>query len=182
MAADATQTHVWEGAAVFVAPIGTTAPTDLETDWPAGWDDVGFIAEDGITRGVEHDTDRHFGLHLDGSQLVKTSKRNFVPFFSFMPLEDNPVVFSILNPGSTPDDAAGILTRALTLPKYTERAWGIEQVQGDTVRRFVFPRGLVAEQGDIEESPEGLSSFELRIDLLATDGVYGTNISEGTPA
>lgn len=177
MAAVASNTHAWEGAAVYVAPVGSTAPTDVTTAWDAAWDDVGFLSEDGITRGVEHDTDRHFGLHLDGSQLVLSTKRNFVPHFTFTPIEDNAVVHALLNPGGSITDDATTETRELTTPTLVERAWGIQQVSGTTVKRIVFPRGFVAEQGDIEESPQGLSAFELRIDLVATDGVYGTDLT-----
>jgi len=178
MAADASNVHSWAGAAVYAGPVGTTAPTDVTTALDAAFLDMGFIAEDGITRGVEHETDRHYGIHLQGSVLLKTSKRNFRPFFTFMPLEhDSDVVHLLLNPDADISDDATTQVREFTVPKYDERAWIIEQVEGDTVRRMHFPRGLVSEQGDLEDSPEGISPVEITIDLIATAGVYGVELS-----
>lgn len=52
MAADADNVIVGQNGSVWVAPVGTAAPTDTDTAMAtvnAAWSDVGFISEDGVT-------------------------------------------------------------------------------------------------------------------------------------
>jgi len=46
---NASQVVVGANGKVWVAPIGTTAPTNAATAMPAGWTDLGYVSEDGAT-------------------------------------------------------------------------------------------------------------------------------------
>jgi hypothetical protein len=47
MTDDNTQVRVGVKGAFYVAPVGTTAPTDPYSPWGVGWINLGYVAEDG---------------------------------------------------------------------------------------------------------------------------------------
>jgi hypothetical protein len=56
MALDASNVEVAVTGAVYLAPLGTTLPTDSDTPLDGAFQNVGYLSEDGITETPEEDT------------------------------------------------------------------------------------------------------------------------------
>src|SRR5688500_3782241 len=98
MLGDTDNPRIWLGADAFTAPVGTSQPTDTETAWPEAWDELGLLSEDGMSEAREQDSTDHFawgGIH------VRTTRSKHKRTITVTALEDNPVVFALVNPGST---------------------------------------------------------------------------------
>src|SRR5690348_2268625 len=98
MAGDPANPRIWVGADVYVAPLGSTAPTDVTTVLNASFVAIGLLSDDGITESRDQDSTDHYAY---GGQLVRTSRSKFKRTFEVTAIEDNKTVWQLLNPGST---------------------------------------------------------------------------------
>jgi hypothetical protein len=71
VAGDIANPRFWVNADVWVASVGTTAPTDVAAAWPANWDTVGLLTEDGMTESRNDDTADHYAY---GGILIRTTR------------------------------------------------------------------------------------------------------------
>lgn len=159
--------RVWSGATVYVAPIGTSAPTNIADAWSGTWVDIGLIGEDGIELSNDADTTDHRAF---GGQKVRTTKSQFEKQFKFVALEYGQAVFDLLHPGSTAASSGGVTTRTIKRPTPNPKAFGIELVDGDITRRIIVPKGEVSEVGSIQLKDDEMDGFELTVDAYEGDG------------
>lgn len=168
MAGDVANPRIWVNADVYVAPVGTTAPTDVTTAWAAAWDALGLLSEDGMTETREEESTDHYAW---GGILVRTTRSKHKRTFTVTALEDNPTVWGLVNPGSTattsagPTPPAGVTTRQVYVPGPDPRAFGLELVDGDITKRRVIPRGEVVAVGDVTISDNEMAMYELTINV-----------------
>lgn len=171
MAGNPDNSRLWTGADVYVAPLGTTGPTDLTTAWPAAFKPLGLLGEDaGITEGRSQDSKQFFAY---GGVLVRAVQAKFVRTFKFVALEDNPTVFQLTNPGSvvgTP--TGGIVRKTIKNPIPNPQAFGFELRDGASVtRRRLIPRAEITDVGDIVFKDEELAAVEFTLTCYpASDG------------
>lgn len=176
MAGDATNAALWTNADVYIAPIGSTEPTDVTTAWAAAWDAVGLLdGEEGFTEEREEDSEDFYAW---GGILVKRTKSKHKRTIKFVCLEDNATVFDLVNPGSTRSTAAGITTSVVRVPTAQEFAIGFEVTDGTTIKRRVCARAEVQEVGEVKESEAGLTVYEVTVVLYPeSDGTLYTDLS-----
>lgn len=177
MAGDATNAALWTGADVYISPLTTTMPTDVTTAWAtvdADWAAVGLLdGEEGFTEGREDaDSSEHYAW---GGLLVKATTSKHKRTVKFVALEDNPVVFALINPGSTRATALGVTTSTIKAPTTAEFAIGFEVRDGDWIKRRFCERAQVVEVGEIKESENELTVYEITVVLYpdaATEVIY----------
>ncbi|MFI5808975.1 hypothetical protein [Streptomyces sp. NPDC051561] len=162
MAGDTDNPRLWEGADMYAAPVGTTAPTDIVTPIAATWKAVGLLSEDGASESRDQDSNDHYAW---GGVLVRTTKSKHKRQIKITCLEDNLVVFGLVNPGSTAATAAGVTTRTVKVPTSDPRAFVMELVDGGVTKRRVIPKGEVEEVGEVTLSDSELQAFELTITI-----------------
>lgn len=180
MAGSTENPRIWLNADVYVADTGTTGPTDIVTDWPAGWEALGLLSQDGMTETRDESVNDHFAW---GGILVRTTRSNHKRSFTVTALEDNPVVFALVNPGSEADTVGDVTTRTIKVPGTDIRAFGLELRDGDIVKRRVIPRGEVVEVGEITRSESEMEMYELTINVYPDgDGVLYTDITNDPQA
>lgn len=161
MAGDTANPRIWLGADVFVAPVGTTAPTDLTTALNASFKALGLLSEDGMTESREQDSE---DKHAYGGLLVRTVRSKHKRTIKVTALEDNLVVWGLVNPGSTAATASGVTTRTVKVPSASDpRAWVLELVDGAVKKRRAIPKGEVVEVADVTISDSEISMYELTI-------------------
>lgn len=179
---DPTNTRVWLGAAVYVAPVGSTAPTDVATAWPVAWTPFGIITEDGEL-GLTTSSDSNDYFAWDGA-LLRTTRAKFRSSFSVAGLaEDTDDLFKLLNPGSTATTTSGVTTRTYKTPVVNEQAFGIEMVDGDVTRRFIVPRGEVTEVDDRTIDNTTMEQFGATVTIYAaSDGTMMYEITDNPAA
>ncbi|MEV0267721.1 hypothetical protein AB0H43_03015 [Hamadaea sp. NPDC050747] len=150
MSGDPTKVDFWSGADVYIAPLGSTVPTDLETDWAAAWKPAGLLdGDEGFTWEREVDTADFFawgGIH------VKTTKSKHKRTVTVVMLEDNDVTFDVINPGSTRTTALGVTTSVVKVPESKEFMIGFEMNEGDLRKRRWVKRAAVQSVAEIKES------------------------------
>lgn len=133
---------------VYVAPKGTTLPTDVTTSLNAAFKSVGFISEDALTESLAITTERLRAWQRPVGIRSLTTEVEWT--FQFAMLETSPLVLDLyygLDDGS--DVSGGVATTAiLAWPTSTQRAMVIEIVDGDVITRYAIP---VVEIGDRDE-------------------------------
>ncbi|MFD3517703.1 hypothetical protein [Streptomyces sp. NPDC058657] len=171
MAGDTANVRLWEGADFYVAPVGTTAPTDIVTALAPAWKPVGLLSEDGASESRDQDTADHYAW---GGKLVRTTKSKHKRQIKVTCLEENAVAFGLINPGSTASTTGGVTTRVIKVPKTDPRAMLLVLRDGEITKRRVLPRGEVIEVGETTFSDSELSAYELTINIYpaADDTLY----------
>lgn len=180
MAGDVDAPRIWTGADVYVAPTGTTAPTDTTTALAAGWEALGLLSDDGASESRDEDSTDHYAW---GGVLVRTTRSKHKRTIVVTALEDNDTVFKLVNPGSTSATATGTTTRVVKVPTPDPRAFVFELVDGDVTLRRHIAKGEVVSVGDVTLAESDLTAFELTINVYpAADGTLYTDITDSTTA
>lgn len=181
MAGDTSNTHAYEDAPdLYVADVGTTAPTTLAASFGVGWTAVGLLGDDGMTETREQDSSDHYAW---GSILLRTIKSKHKRTFRAVLMEDNATTFGLLNPGSSTTTATGVDTRVVKAPAANIKAFGFDLKDGGaSVKRIIIPRGEVTEVGDAVYSDGDVTGHEVTITVYPdASGNYFTELVP-TPA
>lgn len=180
MAGDTANPRIWLNADVYVAPVGTTAPTDIATALNAAYKAVGLLSEDGMTESREEDITDHFAW---GGVLVRTTRSKHKRTITVTVLEDNLVVFDLVNPGSTAATVTGVTTRTVKVPTTNPKAMVLQLVDGTVTKRRAIPKCEVVEVGDVTLSDSEMAMYELTINIYpAADGTLYKDITNDPQA
>lgn len=164
MALNAELARLGVTGAVRVAALGTTAPTDL-TAWGAGWHDLGYISDDGVTESAEEDSETF--TPWQASTPIRTEITSSTKTFSFTCWESNAQTVSLyyrVPVEEMVDNGSGLITfDEKGKPKRDLRAFGIDVIDGSYQRRFILPYAEVTERGEITYVSNELIGYELTI-------------------
>lgn len=147
MVKDQDNIHIYggDGDTVWLAPLGTTLPTGLAAPG-SGFEDVGYLGEDGIDFNREADVEE-FRVHQAGKVVrkkVTSSSKNIV----FRAVEDNEVVEGIVDKVVSSTTATGVTTTVLSdATEVQVRAAVIDLYDGGYMTRYVIPRFEVVASG-----------------------------------
>lgn len=167
MAGDTDNPRVWVNADVYAGPLDATAPTDIDTALDTDFEALGLLGEDGMTESRDEDRTDHYAW---GGILVRTTRSKHKRTIKVIALEDNPVVFDLVEPGSETDTVGGVTTRTIKTPQPNKKSFVIERFDGDITNRLYIPQGEVLEVGDIESSDSELTQKELTITVYPDAG------------
>ena len=177
MAGDATNAALWTGADVYIAPVGSTEPVDGITALDAAYEAVGLL--DGESGFAESREEESSDFYAWGGVLVKRTKSKHKRTVKFTALEDNDVVFALVNPGSTRAVVTGLTTSAVKVPESAEFAIVFEVEDGVNVKRRSCLGAEVQEIGEVVESESGLTVYEITVVLYPeSDGTLYTDLQE----
>lgn len=189
-AGDTANVRVWTLADVYVAPVGTTAPTDIETAIAVDWKALGLISEDGLTMTRDQDSSDLFAY---GGILVRTIRSKFKRSFTVTPLENSDLVWQIENPGSTSATTAAVVgppahaaytTRTIKTPTVGDvRAFVFELTDGLMIARRVVPRAELVEVGERKTTADDFEAAEWTLNVYpASDGTLFKEITNDAAA
>lgn len=151
---------------VYVAPAGTTAPTDATTALPSDWVGLGITSTDGVQFSMSRDTSDIDGWQMSKIRVVTNSEPVTIEFEL---METTTEALTAAFGGGT---VSGTTSKTFTPPKEGEnaiRSCVVEFKDGDVTYRYVFPRVQV--EGDI--------SFSLtRTDAVAYSVTFGVLANE----
>lgn len=180
MAGNVANPRIWINADVYVAATATAAPTDVSTALPADWEAVGLLSEDGMTESREDEQTDHYAW---GGILVRTTRSKHKRTFTVTCLEDNLVVYGLVNPGSTAATTAGVTTRTVKVPGTDPRSWVVQMKDGGITKRRYIPRAEVVEVGDVTSSDAAMVMYELTVNVYPDgDGVLYKDITDDPQA
>lgn len=154
------------GGAVFRAATSVALPTTASATLAAGFEGMGYVSEDGMTRTITRETTEIKSWGGDTIKTPQTSKNETVQLKFVQAL--NPEVLKAVH-GDT--NVSGSLSSGITISENAkeleEKAWVIDQILSDgRPDRIVIPKGKVTEIGDIVYKDDEPIGFELTITAL----------------
>lgn len=141
---DAAETFVAVGGEVYVAPVGSTLPTDIATPLNSAFVGLGYTTDDGVSWSVSRDTaDIGAWQSYDPIRTLLTA-RTVQATFGLQQWNEETVPFAF---GGGTVSGSGPYTYELPNPEdgLDERALVIQVQDGDNDMRIVIPRGIVTE-------------------------------------
>lgn len=154
------------GGGIFVAPKGTTRPTDATTALNPSYKGTGYVSEDGVTETIDRSTDK---IRAWGGDTVKVVQSEFgVQYeFTFIETLNSDVLKAVYGDANVTTTAAtsskGTLHKVKlnsgTLP---EQQFVIDMKDGDATVRIDFI-GQISEVGDVTYSDEEVIGYPVTV-------------------
>lgn len=161
------------GGAIYVAPLGTTLPTDSSTALNAAFKCLGYVSEDGVTNSNSPESDNVKAWGGDTVLVLQTDRPDS---FSLTLLEglNEDVLETIYGANNVTVDAQGNITVKATADEMVGHAWVFEMImKGNRAKRTVIPNGTISELGDIVYKDDEAVGYNVTIqDVPDSTGVY----------
>lgn len=182
---DSANVRVALSGGVLRAPIDTPAPADPSAAWGAGWVNLGFISEDGVTEAYDDDTETI--RSWQGGQTVRSMITGTTATFGFTCIETNIEVLRAYHKGSEIVSTADLATINVGGATADQTAWGFDILDGDDHIRIIVGRGEVTERGEITYRSNEAIGYQLTITAYPdADGLTAVKLSNAagllTPA
>jgi len=169
MALDAANVRVGITGGVRSAAVGTTAPTDPTSAYGAGWNEYGYISEDGVE---ETFTSESTDIRAwQNGVLVRTVNSKTDAMFKFMVIETNKTILADFRPGSTVSTSAGVTTTTVKPIAPNPKAFALDVIDGTYNTRKIIPRGEIVDRGPVTYKTDEAIGYEITIKAYpASDG------------
>lgn len=157
-----------DGAAVYAAPLGTTLPTSATGALNAGFVDLGWVSEDGVTNSISRETTKHRAW---GGEVVKVTQDNYTETLKLTLLESSTEVLKVVY-GEDNVTAGGdyqsikVEHSRLMLDR---QSFVIDFIDGDRAGRILIREGQVTELADVMYVHKDLTRYEITIDVFKPD-------------
>lgn len=167
---DYTEVRVGATGQIYIAPVGTTAPTTTVGQWPAGWIPLGSITEDGpsMTPSMDVSEIKEWQSLYPIRRVVNGRGLDW----KFKVQQRNQTTFLLAFGGGTiAETAPGSTVFTYTPPSAAfidERAFGLEVQDGSIIDRYILTRGMVTNIGDITFKRDEATGFELTVSALGS--------------
>jgi hypothetical protein len=173
MATNAELARLGVTGALRVAALGTVSPTGMEA-WPAGWEDLGYISDDGITESRDENNESF--IPWQETTPIRVEITSSVITFSATLWESNFQTISLFYrkaAGDMTTDVNGVVSFTEEgKPARDLRAFGIDVIDGVYARRIILPYAEVTERGDTVYQSSSLIGYQVTITAYpGTDGV-----------
>lgn len=149
--------------AVYVAPTGTTLPTDATTALNAGFVGLGYCSEEGLTNA---NTRSSADIKAWGGDIVLSIQDEKTDTFSLTFIEtlNINVLKEVFGSGNVSGSLSAGITVNVNSTELTERSWAIEMVmRGSTVKRIIIPNGKITATEDITYTDNEATGFGVTI-------------------
>ena len=152
------------GGAIFVAPKGTTLPTDATTALNAAFVCLGYCSEDGVTNSnsVESSTVKAWGGDVVLS--MQTGKSDSFKFKLIEVLNLDVLKFVYGDDNVSGTDLTTGITITANGAEAEEKALVIDMVmRDDNLKRLVIPAGKLSALGDVVYKASDLVGYDVTI-------------------
>ncbi|MBZ3908787.1 phage tail protein [Streptomyces brasiliscabiei] len=157
---------------ILVAPVGTTAPTDVTSAWGSGWKDLGYTSQDGIKLAKKDKLDPVETWQSVSPARFIYSDRDLTVKFQLLQLNEDTLPFFMGGDAvAETTTGSGVYKYELAAdPKFNEKAMGIEFSDGtDITYRFVVSRGQVTETEELSLTRTASIKLGVTFTALAVD-------------
>lgn len=173
--ADETQVRVGVKGLFYVAPVGTTAPTDPYSPWGDGWLDAGYVTEDGLNEALNENrqTFKAWGRQDPVRTQVTDRETKFKVTFMQTSALTLALYYGVDMADMTSSGTAGTQFLAFNEPDTTESmayALGMDVLDGDYPKRLIVARAEVSEKGDLPHKSDSVQNYELTFSSLTAPG------------
>ena len=155
------------GGAIYVAPTGTTLPTDTSTALAAAFKALGYASEDGLTNSYSPENE---SIKAWGGDVVLSLMTGREDTFTFTLIESISDEVLKLVYGST--NVSGSLAAGLSVSANTkdleDHAFVVEMIlRGNVAKRIVIPNAKVTAIGEVTYSDSAAVGYEITITATA---------------
>ena len=166
---------------VYIAPKGTTLPTDANTSLGSSFTSLGYLSEDGFTNNYEISSE---DIREMGGNIVLTVQTEVSDTFTFklisaLDVEVQKAVYGASN-------VSGSLSSGMAVTvdgdEPGENVWVFETIMRDnTLKRIVIPDGKISSIGEIVYRRNEAVGYDITLTALL-DSTAGFNHKEYTKA
>lgn len=151
------------GGAVFMAPLGTTLPTDATTALDNAFVEIGYCSEDGLVNSNSPETDSIKAWGGDTVLTLLTSKEDTFNLTLLEATDVNVLKLVYGDSNVTGTLAAGITVKA-NAQDLEEHVFVVDMIlKNDSVKRIVIPQAKVSEVGDISYTDSDAVGYEITL-------------------
>lgn len=152
--------------AIFIAPKGTTLPTNATADLAATYKCLGYVSEDGLVNSNSPESENIKAWGGDTVLSIQTAKDDIFTFTLCEVL--NIEVLKAIYGG---DNVSGALATGLTVTansaQAAENVWVIDMIlKGNHLKRIVIPCAVISELGDIEYTDEAAIGYPVTLTCI----------------
>lgn len=170
MANNATNVSVGKpkvAGSIYMAPLGTTLPTDSTTALGAAFTALGYVSEDGLTNRTEIDGSEV--LRAWGGDAVNTVDGTKTDIFEFALIEAlNADVLKAYYGSGNVTETSGAITVAVDGSLPAHAVYVVDMLlKGNRAKRIVIPDGAVTELGDIVYQDDALIEYPITLTAMA---------------
>ena len=164
---------------VYIAPKGTTLPTDANTALATAYKSLGYLSEDGFTNNYEISSEdiREMGGNIVLTVLTEVSDTFTFKLISALDAEVQKAVYGDSNVTGTLETGMAV---EISGDEPEESVWVLETIMRDgALKRIVIPDGKVSSIGEIAYRRNEAVGYELTVTALL-DATAGFNHKEYT--
>lgn len=151
---------------VYVAPLGTTLPTDL-SPLSGTFVNIGYTDMDALTEGLEVSTEILRASQRPAGVRTLITEVNWT--WKFKAMESSKKVLELFYMGAQSTTTAGVTkTPVPGSPDVVRYVMVLEEYDGDVTTRFVLPAVSIGERGEVaHRGTEGVA-YEMTANVTAT--------------
>lgn len=154
------------GGALYVAPVGSTLPTNATDELDGAFVPLGFISEDGLTNENSPETDT---IKAWGGTTVLVTQTEKTDTFSYTLLEALDV--NVLKAVYGDDNVTGTLETGIHVKATTEQldshAYVVDMImKNNALKRIVIAQADLSELGEIVYKSDEAVGYEITITAL----------------
>ncbi|MFE7762937.1 phage tail protein [Streptomyces sp. NPDC057438] len=169
--ADDTQVRVGVKGTFVVAPVGTTAPTDPYSAWGAGWVDLGYVTEDGLTESLNENIQdfKAWGYNSPVRKQVTERATTFKITFMETSYLTLALYYGVDAADMTSSGTGSTQFLAFEEPQSNEPmyyALGMDVIDNDKPARIIVARAEVTAKGDRTYKSDTNQAFDLTFSSL----------------
>ena len=168
MANDASNVSVAGDGMIAYGDLDAAAPTGLGS-LPTGFQDVGYISEDGVVESTEQSVEKIKAWQRNAT--VRSTVTEGETTYQFTMIETNPVTVELAFGVEVGSDGSYVKSAGKERPR---KAFIIDVIDGDRVERSYIPDGQVTELGEITRANGEPVGYEVTVTAYDNDGIGGS--------
>lgn len=155
------------GGGIYIAPAGTTLPTDAKTALSGDFIALGYVSEDGVVNSNSPESENIKAWGGDNVLTIMTSREDTFTFTLIEVMNIN-----VLKLVYGDDNVSGALSTGITVTanngELESHVIVIDTIlKGGVMQRTVIPAGTVSEVGDITYKDDEAVGFETTVSCEA---------------
>ena len=145
--------------ALYVAPIGTSLPTDATTALDGAFECLGYISDDGVTNGIDVDNTE---IKAWGGDTVYAGSNGKTVTWQTTLIEvlNVDVLKTVYGSGNVTGTLATGISVQLTNDEPEEVSVAIEMVIRGNLKRVVLPKAKVTDLGDVTYADDSVVGYD----------------------